>query len=266
MPKSANHALELDKNNGNTFWQDYIAKKMKNVRVAFQIFYENEEVPIGYKFIRCCMIFDVKIEDFRRKSRLVDGGHMTDTPEAITYASIASCESVRLALMLAALNALKVKCGDVTNAYITAPITEKVWAILVPEFGADQGKKALIVRALYGIKSAGAALRTHLYICTKVLGYTPCLADPDLWYKSEVIPDDGFEYYSCIFCYVDYILVIHHDSLSVLKRIDSCFKLKPDSIGDPDIYLGAKVKKMNLANGTWCWTLSPSKYRVSHYV
>ena len=57
MPKSANHALELDKQNGNTFWKDYIAKEMKNVRVAFQILDENEEVPIGYNFIHCLMIF-----------------------------------------------------------------------------------------------------------------------------------------------------------------------------------------------------------------
>ena len=92
------------------------------------------------------------------------------------------------------------------------------------------------------------------------LGYTSCLADPDLWYKAEVRPDDSFEYYSYILCYVDDILVIHHDSLSVLKRIDSYFTLKSSSVDDPDIYLGAKVTKMNLSNGTWCWTLSPSKY------
>jgi len=185
---------------------------------------------------------------------------MTDAPAAITYASVVSRESVRLALMIAALNALEVKCGDVMNAYITAPITEKVWTVLGPEFGADQGKRAIIVRALYGLKSAGAAFRAHLCICMKQLGYTPCLADPDLWYKAAVRPDDGYEYYSYILCYVDDILVIHHDSMSVLKRIDTYFKLKPSSIGDPDVYLGAKVTKMNLINGTWCWTLSPSKY------
>ena len=92
------------------------------------------------------------------------------------------------------------------------------------------------------------------------MGYTPYLADTDLWYKAEVRPNDGFEYYSYIICYVDDILIIHHDSLSILKRMDYYFKLKPNSIGDPDIYLGAKVTKMNLANRTWCWTLSPSKY------
>ena len=145
------------------------------------------------------------------------------------------------------------------NAYITAPITKKVWTIMGPEFGTDQGKKALIVQALYGLKSAGAALRSYLCICMKGLGYTPCIADPDLWYKAEVRYVDSFEYYSYILCYVDDILVIHHEPLSILKRIDSYFKLKPTSIGDPNIYLGDKVN-MNLANRTWCWTLSPSKY------
>ena len=94
----------------------------------------------------------------------------------------------------------------------------------------------------------------------KGLGYTSCLADTDLWYKAEVRPDDSFEYYSYIICYVDDILVIHHDSLFILKIIDSYFKLKPTSIGDPDIYLLEKVTKMKLANGTWCWTLIPSKF------
>ena len=36
--------------------------------------------------------------------------------------------------------------------------------------------------------------------------------------------------------------------------------MKPSSIGDLDIYLGAKLKYTRAANGVWCWTLSPSKY------
>ena len=53
-------------------------------------------------------------------------------------------------------------------------------------------------------------------------------------------PDDGHEYYSYIPCYFDDILVIHHDSLAILKGIDFYFKLKPKSIGDSDMYLGSK--------------------------
>ncbi len=75
----------------------------------------------------------------------------------ITYASVVSRETVRLALTIASLNDLEVKVGDVLNAYNTAPVKEKVWTILGLKFGHDSGRSAIIVRALYGHKSAGAA-------------------------------------------------------------------------------------------------------------
>ena len=83
---------------------------------------------------------------------------------------------MRLALTIAALNDMEAKVGDVLNAYITSPITEKVWTILGPEFGPDAGKSALIVRALYGLKSAGAAFRAHLASFMRQMGYTSCKA------------------------------------------------------------------------------------------
>jgi hypothetical protein len=103
------------------------------------------------------MISDVKMEDFRLKARFVDGGHTRDTPHAMTYASVVSRESVRITLTLAALNDSDVKMADIENAYLTAPITDKVWTVFGPEFGDDAGKRALIVMALYGLKSAGAS-------------------------------------------------------------------------------------------------------------
>ena len=164
LPKSENNVLSIDKKNGNTHWSYAIAKEIKNVRMAFQILDDDKPVPIGYTFILCHMIFDVNMEDFRYKARLVAGGHMTKTPSTTTYASVVSSEIVILGLMLASLNALEVKCGNVENAYITVPFTEKVWSILGTEFGSDAGRKAIIVRALYGLKSVGAALQSHLCI------------------------------------------------------------------------------------------------------
>jgi hypothetical protein len=76
--------------------------------------------------------FDVKMEDFRRKARFVAGGNTTGTPYAMTYASAVSRESVRIARTLAALNDVDVKMVDIENAYLTAPITEKVWTVLGP--------------------------------------------------------------------------------------------------------------------------------------
>ncbi len=70
------------------------------------------------------------MEDFRQKARLVAGGHRIKAPATITYASVVSRETVHLALTIASLNDLKVKVGDVLNAYITALVKEKVWTIL----------------------------------------------------------------------------------------------------------------------------------------
>eukprot|EP00804_Cyclotella_cryptica_P019398 CCRYP_006588-RA/>CCRYP_006588-RA protein AED:0.13 eAED:0.13 QI:0/0/0/1/0.75/0.6/5/0/864 len=150
--------------------------------------------------------------------------------------------------------------GLTMSQHSIAPTEEKIWTILGPEFGDDQGKKAVIVRALYGLKSAGASFRHHLADCMKHLGYTPCLADPDLWMKPEVRPDDGVAYYAYILCYVDDILSIAHNAEDVLRRLDKYFMLKPGSLGDPDIYLGAKLKKMKLPNGVEAWAMSPARY------
>jgi hypothetical protein len=145
---------------------------MKDLRFAFKILLDGQSVPIGYQKIPCHMIFDIKMEDFRCKARLVAGGHMTKATGSITYASVVSHETVRIALLMAALNDLYVKVGDILNAYITAPITEKVWTVLGPEFGIDAGKSAIIVRSLYGLKSTGAAFCVHLASFMRQMGDT----------------------------------------------------------------------------------------------
>jgi hypothetical protein len=172
------------------------------------------------------MIVDVNMEDFRRKARFVSGGHTTDTPHAMTYASCVSRESVIVALTLAALNDLDVKMADIENAYLMAPITENVWTVLGPEFGYDAGKRALIVRALYGLKSDGAAFRNHLAECMNHLGWNPCRADRDLCMKAETHPDDVVLYWAYILIYVDDILCVHHDPGAPLAKLDEYFKMK----------------------------------------
>jgi hypothetical protein len=205
------------------------------------------------------MIFDIKHEDFRCKARLVAGGHTTAAPATITYASVVSRELVRIALLLAALNDVEVKTLDIENAYITAPNAEKIYTVLGPEFGLEAGKKALIVRALYGLKSAGALFCNHLADCMQHLGFTPCLADPDLWMLATK-KEDGTAYYAYVLLYVDDVMVIDHNAMSVLARLDKYFKMKPGSMGDPNIYLSATLKQMWLENGTRAWANSPAKY------
>ena len=122
------------------------------------------------------MVFDVKMEDFRH-ARLVAESHMTKAPATITYASVVSSKTVRIALM--------VKLGDILNAYVQAPVTEKVWTILDPEIGKDAGKTEVIVRALYALKSTGATFKSHFARCIESLGYQSCKAKPDFLLKSD---------------------------------------------------------------------------------
>ncbi len=63
--------------------------------------------------------------------------------------------------------------------------------MLGSEFGNNKGKEAIIVRALYGLKSAGLAFQEHLSDCMYSLGYKSCLADPDLWYKACIHKGDN---------------------------------------------------------------------------
>ena len=81
MPKTVKEAAELDAKNGDTNWMDAISKEMTNVRVSFDVMKDRDSAPIGHKQINCHLIYDVKMDYFRRKARLVAGGNMTETPK-----------------------------------------------------------------------------------------------------------------------------------------------------------------------------------------
>jgi hypothetical protein len=63
------------------------------------------------------MIFDIKC-DFTRKARFITGGHWTDVSSQLTYSSVVTRDSVRIAFLIAALNELDILATDVGNAYL----------------------------------------------------------------------------------------------------------------------------------------------------
>eukprot|EP00934_Nitzschia_sp_Nitz4_P001810 Nitzschia sp. Nitz4//scaffold191_size41780//52//5493//NITZ4_007461-RA/size41780-processed-gene-0.69-mRNA-1//1//CDS//3329540163//1810//frame0 len=260
VPKTVAQAQAFDKENGDTQWMDAVRLELANVRVAFKVLGEDEEVPQGYQQLDGHFVFTVKMESFKRKARWVAGASGVETPREMTYASVVSRESVRIALTLAALNDLQVVASDIQNAYLTAPTTERIWTILGPEWGREAGRKAIIVRALYGLKSSGASFRNHLADCMRSLGYHGCLADPDVWIKEETREEDGHQYYAYVLLYVDDCLAIHHDAMKTVMEINHYFPMKKDSIGKPKYYLGAKVTEVTLENGVKAWGMSSSKY------
>ena len=264
VPKTVADAMRIDKENGDDRWAKAIAKEMGKVRVAFKILPNGEKAPVGHSFIGVHLIFDIKMENFQFKARLVANGNETGAPSSLTYASVVSRESVRIALTLAALNQLDVKTSDVENAFLQAPTSEKLYTVLGSEFGEDKGKTAVIIRALYGTKTAGASFRNHLADCMLYLGYESCKADPDVWLKQFEKPN-GTKYYGYMLLYVDDAMCINHKAIEELKKLDNYFAMKPGSIGDPNIYLGGKISEVEIDGFAddevvRAWSLSPTKY------
>jgi hypothetical protein len=135
---------------------------MKNNAIAFQFLEDKEQVPVGSTWIPFHMIFDVKC-DLTRKARCVAGGHWTQPTSQLTYSSVVTKESIRIAFLIAALNDLQILSADIGNAYLLAPVREHVHTTAGPEFGPTrQGQTVIIIRAMYGLKSSGAAWHAHL--------------------------------------------------------------------------------------------------------
>ena len=258
VPNSVEEAYEIDRRNNNTRWRDAVAKEMKNVRIAFKMLEDTDHIPPAHEFVPCHLLFDVKI-DGTAKARLVAAGCRTADPQGSTWAGVVSRETVRLGLTYAALNNLKIMTSDIQNAYLTAPTSQKLWTTCGREFGNDYKKRAVVTRALYGNKAAGADFRNHLRECMDLMGYVSCLADPDLWIR-KAVKDCGEEYYEYILLYVDDAMAIGERPRDQLEELDKYFKMKPGSITEPKMYLGAKLSLEQLPNGESAWSISSSKY------
>ena len=236
IPKTVLQAWQIDAKSGNALWWDAVCKEMKNVRPAFKVFEGGiQQLPSGFQEITCHMIFDAKIgENLRRKACLVAGAHTTDAPVTLTYSSVVSRDSVRIALTIAALNRLEVMACDIQNAYLTADCREKIWTRAGPEFGSESGMIMLIRKASYRLKSSGAPFHAHLAETLHDIGFVPTCADPDIW-RRPAAKEDGIEYYEYVLCYMDDILAISHKAKDALKAVQAIFTLKDDKIARGNI-------------------------------
>ena len=260
VPRSVQHAQELDRLNGNTFWMDALQLEMTTINVAFDFKSENFTPPKGYSRSSGHIIWDVKM-DFTRKARWVKNGHLTRDPENSTFAGVVSRESIRIMFTYAALNNLDICAADIKSAYLQAPTSEKHYIVCGPEFGPEkEGKVALITRALYGGKCAGSDYWRHMRKCMRLLNFEPCKGDQDVWRRPSTKPD-GTPYYTYVCLYVDDCICVDVNPRPILtNEIGKHWTLKDSSVAPPDIYLGNKVSKVTLENDVQCWSFSSSQY------
>ena len=99
---------------------------MENVKITFQTIPEDTKPSNGFQYVNCLMVFDIKMEGFCREAFLVVGGHMTHTPDTITYSSVDMRENVLIVFTMVALHHLGIKAADILNIYVTASKGEKI--------------------------------------------------------------------------------------------------------------------------------------------
>jgi hypothetical protein len=230
--------MQLDKENGNNLWEEAIKTELKQINnyQTFCMIERLEEMPIGYKCIPYHIIFDVKF-DLCRKARLVAGGHCTNPIKEDIYSGVVSMEAVRLGFILAKMNNLMVCAANIGNAFLYGKTREKVYVVAGPEFGPEmQGKRLVIDKSLYGLKSSAARFHEHLLVKLRKLKFQPSKADPDLWMKRVGT------HYEYIARYVDDIIVFSCDPMAIMKEIKEHYILK--GVGEPRYYLGGNVLQL----------------------
>ena len=260
IPQNIDEAFELDEANGNTLWQEALALEMSSIGRAITILPDSRQPPPGYTKATGHCVFDVKMCG-RRKARWVKDGHLTPVSDTSNYAGVVSRESVRIAFTYAAMMGLPIMAGDIKNAYLQAPTSEKHYIVCGREFGLENmGKKAIITGSIYGGRVSGRDYWLHLRKCMEELGFTHSLGDADVWYRPAV-KKDGTEYYEYVLLYVDDVLVISENAEAVIRdEIGRHWEFKESSIEKPSIYLGGKCREVELSNGVKCWAFGSSQY------
>ena len=177
------------------------------------------------------MIYEVKQGGFR-KARLVVGGHLVDPRGISTCSTIIKGVSVCLLDVIAHRDNLKVLCGDVGNAFVTAPCLEKVYSRAGPEFGDRHDSIMVLTKALYGLRSSSCTFHGHFADFLLSLGFCSACYDRDIWI--QMCGDcTGYDY---ICTHVDDFKIVACDPDCWLTQISGVFLLK--STGPPSYYLG----------------------------
>ena len=246
VPRDYNDAMRLDKENGNTQWQDAMDLELTQIH-EYKVFKDTGKarfhngkavIPDGYQKIRVHFVYAVK-HDGRFKARLVADGHLTKEPVESIYSGVVSLRSLRMVVFLSQLNNLEIWGADVGNAYLEAYTDEKLCIIAGPEFKELQGHLLIMIKALYGTRSGGARWHDRLFDILQELKFKPSKADPDVWMR----PEPGGTCYEYIAVYVDDLAIAAKDPQAFCNELKKRYNLKLKGVGPLEYHLGCTYKE-----------------------
>ena len=246
VPMDYNDAIRLDKENGNTHWQDAMDLELTQIH-EYKVFKDTGKAqfhngkavtPDGFQKIRVHFVYAVK-HDGRFKARLVADGHLTKEPVESIYSGVVSLRSLRMVVFLSQINDLEIWGADVGNAYLEAYTDEKLCIIAGPEFKELQGHLLIMIKALYGTCSGGARWHDRLLDIPQELKFKPSKADPDAWMR----PEPGETCYEYIAVYVDDLAIAAKDPQAFFHELKKKYNLKFKGVGPLEYHLGCTYKK-----------------------
>ena len=209
-----------------------------NTAKCFKYHPSHHKLPSTYQFAPLRMIFDIKKEDFRRKARLVAGGHVVNASMFESYSSVVQTISLRMLQTIALNEGLDIMTADVGNAFIQAYTNEKIYSRCGKEFGDREGCIVEIKKALYGLSTSARQWSLELGDKLRTLGFKPSRADPDLWIR---MADDG-THYEYIATHVDDLIIASKNPDKYIKKLKENYPLRHVQ-KNPDFYLGNNVSR-----------------------
>ena len=250
IPRNVEEAKRVDKENGNTLWQDAIIKEISALwsMKTFKLLTKEQRARLkeDYQYAPLRCIFDIK-ETGRRKARIVIGGHVIDTTGHDTYASTMKTISARLLMLLASANKLEVLTGDISNAYLYSKNTVPVAVRLGPEF--EVYDKALagcrplasVEQALYGIAVSGNRFSAHLGDTLRSLNFERTRFDPEIWLRR------AGSHYEYIGAHTDDLMIVSKNPKAIMDELCKTYRI--GKIEEPRFHLGCDYRKEK--DGTW---------------
>ena len=113
-PRKFSEELDIYKENENDFREKTIEKKHIKVQLALKFLLKGNKLPPGYQKITGHWVFDVKIY-LTSKAQFVVAGYLNKPPQAMTYSSTVSRDTIRILLKKYVLNDLDGRFFNIGN-------------------------------------------------------------------------------------------------------------------------------------------------------
>jgi len=206
-------------------------------------------LPSGKSVVGCRWVFAIKVGSDgtidRLKARLVAKGYtqIFGLDYGNTFSPVAKMASVRLFIVMVALQQWSLYQLDVKNAFLNGDLQEEIYMEQPPGFvaqGESSGMVCRLRKSLYGLKKSPRAWFGKFSNVVQQFGMTRCEADHSVFYQHSSV---GYVY---LIVYVDGIVLTesnNHDISQLKQHLYHHFQTK--DLGKLRYFLGIKVAQSN---------------------